>query len=321
MKKIYKIFCLIIVVISFATVSNADDTVYDRLVDIPVPDNSTGYADSTITEKQQEIEKYEQKEEKEQNMKKYGKIIIPIVALVIVAIIVNIVWKKKDSYKNQEYTNSSLTKQGIVDEKIVDEKEENVIENDNPEEIESIKNEINSTADSNIYYVTEETDGRKILQIKPKVQFQVDLAGIMKNSKPEEKEIESLNKKVPNKTGIWISEQSRDKFIDLLNKNNIDNLSIKKDGYLKVDKTSENEIAKNLEKMIKSDKLYIINITGIAYERDYISGEIVEYPFEDMDPEQVVEFYENGNKKILEITTNKKQELLDKEILEEITLY
>ena len=321
MKKIYKIFCLIIVVISFATVSNADDTVYDRLVDIPVPDNSTGYADSTITEKQQEIEKYEQKEEKEQNMKKYCKIIIPIVALVIVAIIVNIVWKKKDSYKNQEYTNSSLTEKGILDEKIVDEKEENVIENDNPEEIESIKNEINSTADSNIYYVTEETDGRKILQIKPKVQFQVDLAGIMKNSKPEEKEIEGLNKKAPNKTGIWISEQSRDKFIDLLNKNNIDNLSIKKDGYLKVDKTSENEIAKNLEKMIKSDKLYIINITGIAYERDYISGEIVEYPFEDMDPEQVVEFYENGNKKILEITTNKKQELLDKEILEEITLY
>ncbi len=143
----------------------------------------------------------------------------------------------------------------------------------------------------------------------------------MKNSKPEEKERESLNKKAPNKTGIWISEQSRDKFIDLLNKNNIDNLSIKKDGYLKVDKTSENEIAKNLEKMIKSDKLYIINITGVAYERDYISGEIVEYPFEDMDPEQVVEFYENGNKKILEITTNKKQELLDKEILEEITLY
>ena len=139
MKKIYKIFCLIIVVISFATVSNAEDTVYDRLVDIPVPDNSTGYADSTITEKQQEIEKYEQKEEKEQNMKKYCKIIIPIVALVIVAIIVNIVWKKKDTYKNQEYTNSSLTEQGIVDEKIVDEKKENVIENDNPEEIESIK--------------------------------------------------------------------------------------------------------------------------------------------------------------------------------------
>ena len=76
--------------------------------------------------------------------------------------IVNIVWKKKDTYKNQEYTNSSLTEQGIVDEKIVDEKKENVIENDNPEEIESIKNEINSTADSNIYYVTEETDGRKI---------------------------------------------------------------------------------------------------------------------------------------------------------------
>lgn len=254
-------------------------------------------------------------------MKKSNKIIMPIVALVIVAIIVNVILKKKDTYKNQEYTNSSLAEQSTVDEKIVDEKEENVVENANPEEIESIKNEINSTADSNIYYVTEETDGRKILQIKPQVQFQVDLAGVIKNAKPEENEIESLNKKAPNKTGIWISEQSRDKFKELLNKNNIDNFSIKKDGYLKLDKTSENDIAKNLEKMIQSDKLYIINITGIAYERDYITGDIVEYPFEDMDPEQVIELYKNGNKKILEITTNKKQELLDKEILEEITLY
>lgn len=322
MKKICGIFCLIIaIIIAFSAVSYAEDAEYDRLVDIPVPENSTGYADSTITEKQQEVEKYEQKEEKEQNMKKSNKIIMPIVALVIVAIIVNIILKKKDTYKNQEYTNSSLAEQSTVDEKIVDEKEENVVENANPEEIESIKNEINSTADSNIYYVTEETDGRKILQIKPQVQFQVDLAGVIKNAKPEENEIESLNKKAPNKTGIWISEQSRDKFKELLNKNNIDNFSIKKDGYLKLDKTSENDIAKNLEKMIQSDKLYIINITGIAYERDYITGDIVEYPFEDMDPEQVIELYKNGNKKILEITTNKKQELLDKEILEEITLY
>ena len=122
-------------------------------------------------------------------MKKSNKIIMPIVALVIVAIIVNVILKKKDTYKNQEYTNSSLAEQSTVDEKIVDEKEENVVENANPEEIESRKNEINSTADSNIYYVTEETDGRKILQIKPQVQFQVDLAGVMKNAKPEENEI------------------------------------------------------------------------------------------------------------------------------------
>ena len=322
MKKICKTFCLIIAIImTLITVSYAEDIEYDRFVDIPVPDNSTGYADSTIKEKQQEIEKYEQKEEKEQDMKKCYKIIIPIVAVVIVAIIVNIILKKKDTYKNQEYTNSSLTEQGIADKKNVDEKEENVIENDNPEEIESIKNEINSTADSNIYYVTKETDGRKILQIKPEIQFQVDLAGIIKNSKPEENEIESLNKKAPNETGIWISKQSREKFLSLLSENNIDSFSIEENGYLKINKEPENDIAKKIKNMTESDKLYIINITGIAYERDYISGEIVEYPFEDMDPNQVIELYENENEKILEVTTNKNQELKEKEILEEITLY
>lgn len=322
MKKICKTFCLIIAIImTLITVSYAEDIEYDRFVDIPVPDNSTGYADSTIKEKQQEIEKYEQKEEKEQYMKKCYKIIIPIVAVVIVAIIVNIILKKKDTYKNQEYTNSSLTEQGIADKKNVDEKEENVIENDNPKEIESIKNEINSTADSNIYYVTKETDGRKILQIKPEIQFQVDLAGIIKNSKPEEKEIESLNKKAPNETGIWISKQSREKFLSLLSENNIDSFSIEENGYLKINKEPENDIAKKIKNMTESDKLYIINITGIAYERDYISGEIVEYPFEDMDPNQVIELYENENEKILEVTTNKNQELKEKEILEEITLY
>ena len=319
MKKICKTFCLIIAIImTLITVSYAEDIGYDRFVDIPVPDNSTGYADSTITEKQQEIEKYEQKEEKEQDMKKCYKIIMPIVALVIVAIIVNIVLKKKDTYKNQEYTNSSLTEQGIADKKNVDEKEENVIEDDNPEEIESIKNEINSTADSNIYYVTKETDGRKILQIKPEIQFQVDLAGIIKNSKPEENEIESLNKKAPNEAGVWISKQSREKFLSLLSKNNIDGFSIEEDGYLKINKEPENDIAKTIKNMTKSDKLYIINITGIAYERDYISGEIVEYPFEDMDPEQIIETYEDGNKMILELTTNKKGKLTDKEIMESI---
>ena len=322
MKRICKTFCLIIAIImTLITVSYAEDIEYDRFVDIPVPDNSTGYADSTIKEKQQEIEKYEQKEEKEQDMKKCYKTIIPIVAVVIVAIIVNIILKKKDTYKNQEYTNSSLTEQGIADKKNVDEKEENVIENDNPEEIESIKNEINSTADSNIYYVTKETDGRKILQIKPEIQFQVDLAGIIKNSKPEENEIESLNKKAPNETGIWISKQSREKFLSLLSENNIDSFSIEENGYLKINKEPENDIAKKIKNMTESDKLYIINITGIAYERDYISGEIVEYPFEDMDPNQVIELYENENEKILEVTTNKNQELKEKEILEEITLY
>ena len=73
--------------------------------------------------------------------------------------------------------------------------------------------------------------------------------------------------------------------------------------------------------MINSDNLYVINMTGIAYERDYISGEIVEYPFEDMDPYQIIQPYKTGNKIILEITSNKNARLSDNEILEAIITY
>ncbi len=43
------------------------------------------------------------------------------------------------------------------------------------------------------------------------------------------------------------------------------NFSITNEGYLKIDSSVENTISKKLENMIKSNKLYIINITGKAY--------------------------------------------------------
>lgn len=85
--------------------------------------------------------------------------------------------------------------------------------------------------------------------------------------------------------------------------------------------STENQLAIKLENMINSDNLYVINMTGIAYERDYISGEIVEYPFEDMDPYQIIQPYKTENKIILEITSNKNARLSDNEILETIITY
>ena len=77
--------------------------------------------------------------------------------------------------------------------------------------------------------------------------------------------------------------------------NGITNFSIDNDGYLKIDNTENGLYSNELRNMQKSNKLYIINMTGIAYERDYISGEITEYPFEDMDPTQELESYKNDN--------------------------
>lgn len=238
-------------------------------------------------------------------MKKYYNSIIVLIVISIIAITIFIITRKP----GQEEVNS--------ENRI--EKTENL--NNNLEDIEIIKKEVNATANADIYQVEEELGGRKILQVKPEIQFEVDLAGIIKNAKPDEKELQSLVMKVPQKNGVWISEQSRNNFLQLLKKNEIESFRITDEGYLEKKEDSIGPLAKSLEEMLNANKLYIINMTGIAYERDYISGEITEYPFEDMDPTQVIEPYQKENTIILEITSNKKQKIADKEILETIVQY
>ena len=248
-------------------------------------------------------------------MKKRKYIIIGVITLIIiVGLIIFFATRSSDEVFNNSKQESVAN--------ISNNTEDDVITEEEIKEVEHIKNEINATGDTDIYQVEEEYDGRKILQVKPEVQFDVDLAGIIKASIPQEDEITELLGKAPSNNGIWISEQSRESFSNLLRNNNIDNFAISNEGYLQINNNAENSDTINkLINMINSDKLYIINMTGIAYERDYISGEIVEYPFEDMDPYQVLEPYQKENKIILEITTNKNKKLTEKEILETIISY
>lgn len=253
-------------------------------------------------------------------MQKKYYIIIIVLVIVIIGIIIfaNLKEEKEDieNIVNNEVENISNLNQNEIQNMI-----EEIAVNEDLEEIKKMQSQINSTANPNIYKIEEEYDGRKILQIKPEVQYEVDLAGVLKNGMPLENEISELLKKSPTNSGIWISEQSRQKFLKLLENNNISNFYISDDGYLQSRESTENQIAIKLNNMINSDNLYIINMTGIVYERDYISGEITEYPFEDMDPYQIIQHYTTENKIILEITSNKNVKLSDKEILETIIAY
>ena len=255
-------------------------------------------------------------------MKNKKYIIIGLAIIVIILIVALVIFFSR---KNNEDGNNMVM---VSENNVTNENAENntsIVDQDtsnqNVVEIENMKNEINATGNTDIYYVDEEYDGRKILQVKPDVQFDVDLAGIIKNTMPEENEISELVGKAPTDNGIWISEQSRESFSDLLKNNNINDFTIYDDGYLQINNSENNGMANKLVNMINSNNLYIINITGIAYERDYISGEITEYPFEDMDPTQAVEPYQKDNKIILEVTTNKMKELTESEILDAITSY
>lgn len=234
-------------------------------------------------------------------MKKRNRILIIVV---IVVIVISLVLFKLNSQNNQDKEKQIANEVDIYNQEVINE----------------IKDEMNATADTDMYQIEEEYDGRQILQIKPSIQFETVLAGILKNGQPLENEIQDLLKDKPSQKGIWIAKQSRDAFLKLLKDTAISGFSINEEGYLYVTEENDKEETKKIKEAIESNRLYIIDVSGTSYTRDEFSGEIIEYPFERMDPNQAVDVYQEGDIAILEVTTNEKGNLSKQEILEDILL-
>lgn len=243
-------------------------------------------------------------------MKKNILIVLLLVIVVVIAIVLIFNNKKENSDQN------------ILQNEIQSDEFVNRMVSTDANEINAIKNEINATGETDIYQIEEEYDGRKIIQVKPDIQYQVALAGIIKNGIPAEDEINTILEQAPTSSGMWISESSREKFIELLNSNNIVDFEITNEGYLKCNKQENlTEQEEKLKNMAESNKLYVIDMSGKTYQRDYISGEVIEYPFEEMDSYQVLEPYEIDDSIILGVTSNKENRLSNKEILDAIIAY
>ena len=227
------------------------------------------------------------------------KLLITIISVLVASIIIfaNYNKKNKDFEKNQSPS----------------EEIENISEED-VNTIEEIKSKINATASTDMYQIDEEYDGRKIIQIKSDIQYDTVLAGILKNSLPKENEIDEILKNRPKKSGIWISENSREKFLELLKENNIQGCIINEQGYLE----TNNDKNSTINDAIESNKLYVIDISGKCYQRDEITGRIIEYPFEEMEPDRSVEIYPTENSTIILVTNNYRKTLTNKQILEDI---
>lgn len=239
-------------------------------------------------------------------------ILIVLLLAIVVEIVIGLIFNNKKENSDQNILQNEIKSDEFM----------NRIVSTDSNEINAIKNEINATGQTDIYQIEEEYDGRKIIQVKPDVQYQVALAGIIKNGIPAEDEINTILEQAPNSSGMWISESSREKFMELLNSNNIVDFEITNEGYLKCNKQENlTEQEEKLKDMAESDKLYVIDVSGKTYQRDYISGEVIEYPFEEMDPYQVLEPYEIENSIILGVTSNKENRLSNKEILDAIIAY
>ncbi len=226
-------------------------------------------------------------------------ILVAVMIIGIVAILVNLSFQK-----DKENENNTTNEVDIYDEETINE----------------IKEEINATADTDMYQIQKEYDGRQILQIKPSIQFQTVLAGILKNGQPSENEIQDLLKNKPTQEGIWIAKQSREAFLNLLKDNGMNGYTINEQGYLYMSEENEKEEAKKLKEAMHANQLYIVDVSGVSYTRDDFSGEIVEYPFEKMEPYQAIDVYQEGNVTILEVTTNEKGILSKQEILQDVLL-
>lgn len=229
---------------------------------------------------------------------------IILILVVIIVIVIGIVLVKLNFQQDKEDENNATNEVDIYDK----------------ETIHEIKEEINATADTDMYQIQEEYDGRRILQIRSSIQFETVLAGILKQGQPLENEIQELLKEQPKQAGIWIAKQSREAFLSLLKDNEINGYAINEEGYLYVTEEQDKEEANKLKEVMQSNQLYIIDISGTSYKRDDLSGEIIEEPFEKMEPYQAVDVYQEGDMMILEVTTNEKGILSKQEILEDILL-
>ncbi len=176
---------------------------------------------------------------------------------------------------------------------------------------------------SELYEIQVESDGRKVLNIKPEIQYKIAFAGIQKKETPLLEEIDNIFKDYyPKNNGIWIDAESRTQFLDLLKTNTNNEYEITESGYLKVkDLKESNDQDRALIQMIEGDKKYIVSISGTYYEADVVTGEILDNSFEQIDPYQASKIVESENDIIIFLTTNKENKLKLQEILEELTSF
>ena len=199
-------------------------------------------------------------------------------------------------------------------------------ENENKNEIKEnqiiteLKNEIGVTGNEEIYEIINEGVNTPILNVKEDIKFKIALAGMLKETKPEFEEVDKIiSENNFSKNGIYIAKNSREKFLELVQKFTHSTYKISEDGYLECTSVqNENSNDKQLKEIMNSDNLFIISFSDTCYTVDEVSGDIIDYPFELMDPYQICQIYKSENKFIVFVTTNSRNKLSDEDIFNEL---
>lgn len=199
-------------------------------------------------------------------------------------------------------------------------------ENENKNEIKEnqiiteLKNEIGVTGNEEIYEIINEGGNTPILNVKEDIKFKISLAGMFKETKPEFEEVDKIiSENNFSKNGIYIAKNSRENFLELVQEFTHSTYKISEDGYLECTSVqNENSNDKQLKEIMNSDNLFIISFSDTCYTVDEVSGDIIDYPFELMDPYQICQIYKSENKFIVFVTTNSRNKLSDEDIFNEL---
>lgn len=251
-------------------------------------------------------------------MKKILKKIILILILLALIVIGGIVLANKKKIKNVNVNDNKQTEENTP--KVENKEKDEIPEKEQEQIIEEIKEDLGATGDNTLYEVKKGYDNQKTISIKSSVKYKVAFAGIIKDRQPNKNELdEIMEENHPQKAGIWIYEKDRKNFLDLLKNITKSEYEITSDGYLKiVDIKNTNENDKKIQKIINGDKLFVIRISSICYIIDDITGEILDYNFEQIDEYQTYEYFKDEDKMIIFITQNKEKQLEEKEIIQSI---
>lgn len=245
--------------------------------------------------------------------KRVKTISIIVVVLIILSVSFVVIRKKffqTDAENNENNIENSYT---TIDK-------ENEIAYNESTGVNELKEATGATGDSNIYQVEEEYDGRKALVIKPSLQYQVVFAGMIKEDKPELSEIEEIyNTNIVQSQGIFVKKDSQSKFLEMLETCSNSSYYFDDQDMLQIrEEIQPNENDEILKNVINSEKQYVIDIDGTCYIIDQMTGEVVNYDYEIMNPYQPYQYYQNENKIIMMITENIEGKLQDEEIIKSV---
>lgn len=246
-------------------------------------------------------------------MKINKKTIIIVVSIIIILVIVNLIFIITNKRNNQ---NNVL----VIEDEYIQIDRNQLSYKDNVT-VDELKNSQGLTGNSDIYEIVEEFDGRKALTVKADLKYKVAFAGMMTKDKPEIDELQSIiDTYRPKENGIWVKENTRNKLLEILNSDKFNSkYSIDNEGYLKIEeKNKQNDLDKKLEKTIYGNKQYILNISSICYIVDDVTGDILNYNFEDLDRYQMYECFYDGDKVIIFISENTRNIYSNEEILENV---